>query len=110
MDFSFSNNSVIVIRKVKKSSIKLNYLQIIIFIGFDEIIKCYLGNVNSLDNKSREIVDVDTCCAQFYGKPVIGIVDIGAGLTSNIARPLKLFNSISLSSASTSSSVLSVTK
>lgn len=43
-------------------------------IGFDEIIKCYLGNVNSLDNKSREIVDVDTCCGQFYGKPVIGIV------------------------------------
>ena len=47
-------------------------------IGFDEIIKCCLGNVNSLQiikvRGCKFLVDVDTCCAQFYGKPVIGIV------------------------------------
>ncbi len=43
-------------------------------IGFDEIVKCYLGNVNSFENKSDEIVDVNKSFDQFYGKPVIGIV------------------------------------
>ena len=72
-------------------------------IGFDEIVKCYLGNINSIESKSDNedgIVTLNRSWNQFYGKPVLGIrsfVRFPGGLIEYHKSNRKLFNTSTIS-------------
>lgn len=74
-------------------------------IGFDEIVKCYLGNINSIEPKSDKdkdsnIVSLNRSWNQFYGKPVLGIrsfVRFPGGVIEYHKSNRKLFNTSTIS-------------
>ena len=72
-------------------------------IGFDEIVKCYLGNINSIETKSDSedgIVTLNRSWNQFYGKPVLGIrsfVRFPGGVIEYHKSNRKLFNTSTIS-------------
>ena len=72
-------------------------------IGFDEIVKCYLGNINSIETKSDNedgIVTLNRSWNQFYGKPVLGIrsfVRFPGGIIEYHKSNRKLFNTSTIS-------------
>ena len=72
-------------------------------IGFDELVKCYLGDINSIEWKSEKennIVSLNRSWNQFYGKPVLGIrsfVRFPGGIIEYHKSNRKLFNTSTIS-------------
>jgi hypothetical protein len=63
-------------------------------IGFDEVVKCFVGDVNSFDS-NNEVVSLNQSWNQFYGKPVLGIssfVRFPGGVIEYHKSNRKLFN------------------
>ena len=72
-------------------------------IGFDELVNCYLGNINSIESKTDKednLVSLNRSPNKFYGKPVLGIrsfVRFPGGIIEYHKSNRKLFNTSTIS-------------